>query len=143
MSNIASTSEALIKKPFEPSSFDCAVLFLRLVDLKNEGREKPITRLKISASSLRALWLRPHLRPDFVQEVGDWLLRADWILFYTGKMYAAVSTGVVPNWPRISSNQFDDEELGKVASGKLKPADLTQLRARTKDSEAEGTDVDE
>jgi len=75
-----------------------------------------MTRAKLTTAMLRKLWRRPRLAPEFLQEVADWLLQADWVFFYAGPTYAAVRVSAVANWPRVSTNSITTE-LTQVAEG--------------------------
>jgi hypothetical protein len=108
----------------------CALLLLRVIELRNETREaqglKPMTRAKLTAPMLRALWNRPRLSPEFLQEVAEWLLFADWVLFLAGPVYGAVQVSAVLNWPRVSTIQVR-ADLTRIAEGRYSFAALEHL----------------
>src|SRR4051812_6035867 len=81
------------------NSREAALLLLRLFELRDAKRDKPMTRAKLTVAMLKALWKRPRLAPEFLQEVADWLLIAGWVFFYAGPTYAAVRVSAVKNWP--------------------------------------------
>jgi hypothetical protein len=98
------------------NSRQAALLLLRVFQLRNETRDKPLTRAKLTGAMLKTLWKRPRLAPEFLQGVADWLLIAGWVFFYAGPTYAAVRVGAVKNWPRVSTTKIKPE-LKKVAEG--------------------------
>jgi hypothetical protein len=84
---------------------ECAILLLRLIELRNEDPAPP-TRVRLSELTLRRLWGRHRLDGDFVEEVQEWLFRGGWTLFFAGTTYAAIRTSTVLNWSRLSSNRL-------------------------------------
>jgi hypothetical protein len=108
----------------------CALLLLRVFELRNETREaqglKPMTRAKLTAPMLKVLWNRPRLSPEFLAEVAEWLLFADWVLFLAGSVYGAVQVGAVLNWPRVSTIQVR-ADLKAIAEGRYSFAPLENL----------------
>jgi hypothetical protein len=108
----------------------CALLLLRLFELRDEKREaqgvKPMTRAKLTAPMLKALWNRRRLSPEFLQEVADWLLFADWVFFFAGPVYGAVRVSAVLNWPRISTTGIK-ADLAGIAEGRYSFAPLEHL----------------
>src|SRR2546422_3622615 len=103
---------------YKPSARECALLFLKLIDEREErrGREKVMTRAQISGGSLKRLWKRERLSEQFLEEVQDWLLSAGWALFYAGGIYGAVKTDAVGNWPTLASSRIAPV-LARVALG--------------------------
>ena len=91
------------------TSREAALLLLRLFELREAKRDKPMTRAKLTVAMLKTLWKRPRLAPEFLQEVADWLLIAGWVFFYAGPTYAAVRVSAVKNWPRVSSKSIASE----------------------------------
>lgn len=91
------------------SSREAALLLLRLFELRDAKRDKPMTRAKLTVVMLKTLWKRPRLAPEFLQEVADWLLIAGWVFFYAGPTYAAVRVSAVKNWPRVSTKSIASE----------------------------------
>jgi hypothetical protein len=108
----------------------CALLLLRVFELRNEQRQakgvKPMTRAKLTAPMLKALWNRRRLSPEFLQEVADWLLFAGWVLFFAGPVYGAVQVSAVQNWPRVSTTAIG-LELKEIAEGRYPFAKLERL----------------
>jgi hypothetical protein len=88
---------------------EAALLLLRLFELREAKRDKPMTRAKLTVPMLKTLWNRPRLAPEFLQEVADWLLIAGWVFFYAGPTYAAVRVSAVTNWPRVSTKSIAGE----------------------------------
>jgi len=99
-----------------PDGRQAAILLLRLFDLRDQAREKPMTRAHLTSSMLRRLWCRPRLSPEFLRDVGEWLLAAGWVFFDVGSTYAAVRVTAVKKWPRVFSKLMK-EDLRKVATG--------------------------
>src|SRR5258707_14461941 len=85
----------------------CALLLLRLFELRNKTREsrgvKPMTRAKLTAPMLKTLWNRQRLAPEFLQDAADWLLSACWVFFFAGPAYAAVLVIASQHWPCTST----------------------------------------
>jgi hypothetical protein len=115
----------------------CALLLLRVFELRNETRKaqglKPMTRAKLTAPMLKALWNRPRLSPEFLQEVADWLLFADWVFFLAGPVYGAVQVSAVLNWPRVSTIPVR-ADLTAIAEGRYSFAPLEHLLCNPDDA---------
>jgi hypothetical protein len=107
---------------YKPSPRECALLFLKLIDVREGrrkqlgGRKKAMTRAQISTGSLKRLWKRERLSEPFLEEVEDWLLSAGWALFYAGRVYGAVKSDAVGNWPTLASSRIAPV-LARVALG--------------------------
>jgi hypothetical protein len=95
-----------------------AILLLRRIELRNQGRHKPMTRAQFTVPMLRRLWNRPILSPEFIGEVTQWLAVAGWCFFNAGATYAAVRISAVKNWPRLGTSKIENE-LNEVANGKF------------------------
>jgi hypothetical protein len=95
-----------------------AILLLRRIEKRDEGRENPTTRAQFTVPMLRRLWKRPRLTSDFVDEVAAWLAVAGWCFFNAESTYAAVRISAVKNWPRLGTKQMEDE-LNQVAAGQF------------------------
>ena len=78
-----------------------ALLLLRLFELRDGTRNKPMTRARLTPPMLKRLWNRRRLSPAFLQDVADWLLVAGWVFFDAGPTYAVVRVTAVENWPRV------------------------------------------
>jgi hypothetical protein len=100
------------------NSRQAAILLLRDIELRDKDRRKPMTRLQLTASTLRRLWNRPRLAPEFLDEVSAWLAVAGWSFFNAGVTYAAVRMSAVKNWPRLGTRRIKDE-LDDVAQGEF------------------------
>jgi hypothetical protein len=85
-----------------------------------------MTRAKLTTPMLKALWNRRRLSPEFLQEVADWLLFADWVLFLAGPVYGAVQVSAVLNWPRVSTIEIG-KDLRGIAEGRYSFAPLEHL----------------
>lgn len=93
-----------------------ALLLLRLFELRDGARNKPMTRARLTPPMLKRLWNRRRLSPAFLQDVADWLLVAGWVFFDAGPTYAVVRVTAVENWPRVFTKPIS-KELGDVAAG--------------------------
>jgi hypothetical protein len=97
-----------IERPQLLSAQECAIVLLRLIELRNQDATST-TRVRLSELTLRRLWGRHRLDRDFVDEVQEWLFRGGWTLFFAGTTYAAIRTSAVLNWSRLSSNRLLDD----------------------------------
>ncbi len=93
-----------------------ALLLLRLFELRDGTRNKPMTRARLTPSMLKRLWNRRRLSPAFLEDVADWLLVAGWVFFDAGPTYAVVRVTAVENWPRVFTKPIRSE-LSDVAAG--------------------------
>jgi hypothetical protein len=100
------------------NSRQAAILLLRDIELRDKDRDKPMTRVQLTASMLRRLWNRPRLSPEFLEQVSAWLAVAGWCFFNAGVTYAAVRISAVRNWPRLGTRRIADE-LNEVAKGEF------------------------
>jgi hypothetical protein len=116
----------------QPTSRECALLVLRLLQVRqeeiNERKEsREVSRARISQSTIRKLSGRSQVPTDFLIEVQEFLLAAGWALFCIGPThYAIIKLKAVRGWARTSSNRIDDE-LKAVARGKYDFAALEKL----------------
>jgi len=94
------------------------MLIAHLLATKQEEGEKPVTRARLTESTLRRLFGRQNLTPEFVLEVQEWLFRAGWVLFFAGTTYAVVKVKVLEGWVRISSKLIRND-LRRVRSGEF------------------------
>jgi hypothetical protein len=88
--------------PQIPDARQSAILLLLLI-----GTRDGTTRVRLSETTLKRLWKRNRLKDEFLDEVGEWLARGGWALFFAKTTFAAVKTGIVVNWPRLSSKRLD------------------------------------
>ncbi|MET3364721.1 hypothetical protein [Bradyrhizobium ottawaense] len=96
------------ERPRLLSAQDCAIVLLRLIELRNQDASAT-TRVRISELTLRRLWGRHRLDRDLLDEIQEWLFRGGWTLFFAGTTYAAIKTSAVLNWSRLSSNRLLDD----------------------------------
>ena len=96
---------------------------LRLIEAKDIGADRPLTRARLAEITLKRLWNRNRLEEQFLAELSEWLLTAGWALLFAGSTYGAVRTSVVENWSPISSKRIQPE-LDAVAAGQF---DFTKL----------------
>ena len=99
-----------------PDARQAALLLLRLFELRDGARNKPMTRARLTPPMLKRLWNRRRLSPTFLQDVADWLLVAGWVFFDAGPTYAIVRVTAVENWPRVFTKPIR-KELSDVAAG--------------------------
>lgn len=111
-----------------PTSRQCALLLLGLVEMKEKARNKEINRLRIAEVSLRRLWWRHRIPPDLIGEVSGWLLYAGWVFFVTGEGFALIRSDATKGWLRLSSKSFQPD-LPAVAKGTFDFAKLERLLA--------------
>jgi len=103
-------------RPRLPDPQECAVLLLRLLELRNE--ESPgASRVRLSELTLRRLWGRDRISRELLEETQEWLSRGGWSLFYARTTYAAIRTSAVLSWARLSSKRMaDDLKLVRAGS---------------------------
>jgi len=104
---------------YQPTTRECAMLTLRLIEAKGTEAGKDVTRTRLSEATLRKLWCRSRLTTEFVHEVQEWLFMAGWVLFFAGTTYALINSDVVEGWMRISAKRMADD-VSKVRSGRGK-----------------------
>lgn len=75
-----------------------------------------MTRLRVAEISLKRLWGRRRISPEFAEEVAEWLSSAGVTLFFAGSTYAVVRTSVVESWPRVTSKRISSD-VRAVAQG--------------------------
>lgn len=95
--------------PSLPNAQQCAILLLRLIELRGEESGQAASRVRLSELSLKRLWCRSQWRPEFLEEVQEWLWRGGWTIFYAQNTYAAIKTSAVQSWARSSSTRMEDE----------------------------------
>jgi hypothetical protein len=101
-----------------PDERECAMLIAHLLATRQEEVEKEVTRARLSELTLRRLFQRQQITPDFLAEVQEWLFRTGWVLFFAGTTYAVVKVRVIDGWGRISSKRIG-KDLDLVAHGQF------------------------
>ena len=101
-----------------PDDRECAMLISHLLATKQAEVAKEVTRARLSDVTLRRLFRRQRITPEFLVEVQEWLHRAGWVLFFAGTTYAVVKIKVIDGWGRISSKRIG-EDLKKVGRGEF------------------------
>jgi len=128
---------------YKPDPLEAALLTLRLVEAKDKERKKasgePMTRFRLSETTLKRLWLRKRLERDFMVQVEEWLLEAGWALFFAGSTYAMIKVASVEGWTSLTSKQIEDE-LENVARGKFDFGRLRHLLVPWLDAEDRHSD---
>jgi hypothetical protein len=104
-----------MKNPRLLNAQECAVVLLRLIEIRNEDAPAA-SRVRLSELTLRRLWGRDRLNRELFEEVQEWLSRAGWVLFFAGTTYAAIRTSVVLSWSRLSSKRMA-QELKSIRAG--------------------------
>ena len=122
------------QRAYQPTTRECAMLTLRLIDAKCTETGKKVTRTRLSEATLRKLWCRSRLTTEFVHEVQEWLFMAGWVLFFAGSTYAMINGDVVEGWMRISAKRLFTD-VAAVRHGQFDFADLEHLLLRTEEGE--------
>lgn len=117
-----------------PDGRQCAMLVAYLFTTKQSEAGKEVTRARLTENTLRRIFVRQRITPEFLLEVQEWLLRAGWALFPAGESYAAVKVRVVSGWGLISSKRIADE-LRKVAWGQFDFSSLETLLLKSESAE--------
>ena len=127
-------------RAYQPSSRECAMLLLHLIEAKESEAGKEVSRAGISEATLRRLWCRSRITTEFVHEVQEWLFIAGWVLFFAGSTYAVIKREVVDAWLRISAKRLDPD-IRQVRRGRFDFDELEDLLLHTweeaEDSETE------
>jgi hypothetical protein len=116
----------------QPSARECALLILRLLQVREDEVGREVSRVRISQSTLRTLCGRSQIGNDLLLEVQELLLVAGWCLFCIGPThFAIIKRKAVEGWPRISSSRISGE-LADVSRGQydfeqLEPLLMTQV----------------
>jgi hypothetical protein len=109
-----------------PDERECAILIAHLLATKQAEVSKEVTRARLSDVTIRRLFRRQRITPDFLVEVQEWLYRAGWVLFFAGSTYGVVKTKVIDGWGRISSKRIQSD-LDQVGRGQFKFEKLEKL----------------
>jgi hypothetical protein len=123
---------------YKPNEREAALLLLRLIETRDDGREKSMTRVRLAEITLKRLWNRELLTEQFLSDVSEWLLSAGWALFFAGTTYAAVQISAVENWPAVSSKRMR-EDVRRVQRGEFDFDSLEHLLIGS-ESSREGDD---
>ena len=124
------------RRASRPSKRQCAMLIAYLLKKKNEEGGRDVTRAQLSPSTLQRLLGRRSVSPQLLTEIGEWLLRAGWVLFFAGTTYAIVRLDVVQGWNRVSSKRIRDD-IHKVGIGEFDFEALEGLLLATESDSAE------
>jgi hypothetical protein len=109
-----------------PDARECALLLLRLIESKETESGKALSRFRVAEISLRRIWGRQRVTPEFVGDVNEWLLRAGRTLFFAGNSYGVILTSAVESWSRLSSKRIAPE-IQQALSGAYDFAALEPL----------------
>jgi len=102
------------------------MLIAHLLATKQDEVAREVNRARLSELTLRRLFRRQRILPDFLAEVQEWLFRAGWVLFFAGTTYAVVNIKVIDGWGRVSSKRIG-KDLNQVARGQFKFEKLEKL----------------
>jgi hypothetical protein len=91
-----------------PTKRQCAMLIAHLLKIKGEEGGRDVTRARLSPSTLQRLLGRRSISPQLLAEIGEWLIRAGWIIFAAGGSYGVIRLEVVEGWNRVSSKLISD-----------------------------------
>ena len=122
---------------YMPDARECALLLLRLLQSKEAESGRALSRFRVAEISLRRIWGRHRITPEFVDDVNEWLLRAGRTLFFAGNSYGVITTNAVENWSRLSSKRIA-QEIEQALAGAYDFAALEQLLT----TKEEGVDED-
>ena len=111
---------------YMPNAQECALLLLRLIQAKESETGRALSRFRVAEISLRRIWGRQRVTPEFVGDVNEWLLRAGRTLFFAGNSYGVIMTSAVESWSRLSSKRIA-QEIKEVLTGAYDFATLEQL----------------
>jgi len=119
-----------------PDERQCAMLIAHLLAAKQQDLpgNRELTRARLSEITLRRLFMRRRISPEFLAEVQEWLFRAGWVLFFAGTTYAVVKMKTVDGWGRISSERIRGD-LDKVDEGGFAYDALEYLLGRFEERE--------
>jgi hypothetical protein len=95
-----------------------------------------VTRLRVAEISLKRLWGRRRISPEFAEEVAEWLSSAGVTLFFAGTTYAVVKTSVVESWPRVTSKRIS-ADVRAVAQGTFNFSRLEHVLAAPNQEEGD------
>lgn len=103
-----------------PDGRQCAMLIVHLLHEKQQdlSGNREVSRARLSEITIRRLFNRRRISPEFLADVQEWLFRVGWILFFAGTTYAVVKMKVVDGWGRISSKRIR-LDLERVATGEF------------------------
>lgn len=137
-----STETHMIEQLHQPTAREAALLLLHLLSRKNEERDRPVTRARLSDPTVRRLCGRTRISSDMLFEVQEILFQAGWVLFWAGTGYAVVKVAAVDGWPRIATKRIRDDLL-KVRRGEYGFAELEGLLLAEDGGSADGDDKED
>ena len=120
-----------MSRPQIPDARQSAILLLMLI-----GSREGATRVRLSETTLRRLWKKDRLKDEFLDDVGEWLARGGWAIFFAKNTFAAVKTNIVTNWPRLSSRRLDTV-LNEMEDGTFDFEEHSNLLSQTQDHTAD------
>ncbi len=126
---------------YKPAPRECALLFLKLVETREQEEKEKLNRLRLSDITLKRLWNRERLTERFLAKVMEWLLAAGWAFVSAGSTFGAVKIATVNNWPRVSWTRLKDE-IDNVVAGNFDFDDLDHLLETQSDERKKKTEND-
>ncbi len=94
---------------------------------------------------MKRLLGRKRIPLDYLHEVEEWLLAADWALVFAGSTYAMIKVTAIEGWVRLSASRVETE-LAKISRGEFDFKKLQHLLARQasdKDTQDDDSTKDE
>lgn len=111
---------------YMPDARECGLLLLRLIEAKEVESGRELSRFRVAEISLRRMWGRQQITPQFVGEVNEWLFRAGRVLFFAGNSYGVILISAVESWSRLTSKLIL-EETNKALSGEFDFSSIEHL----------------
>jgi hypothetical protein len=133
---VAEEKRRLVAARYMPNSKECALLLLRLIQTKEEESGRPLSRFRVSEITLKRMWGRHRLTPDFITDVNEWVLRAGRTLFYAGGSYGVILVSAVESWTRLVSKRMASE-IEKAHAGTYEFSALEELLSEATDDSEE------
>jgi hypothetical protein len=121
---------------YMPNPKECALLLLRLIQTKEEESGRPLSRFRVAEITLKRMWGRHRLTPEFITDVNEWLLRAGRTLFYAGGSYGVILVSAVESWSRLTSKRIAPE-IEKALGGTYEFLALEELLSEATDDSEE------
>jgi hypothetical protein len=126
VSPVANNENSRPAPRYRPDARECALLLLRLIQAKESESGRPLSRFRVAEISLRRIWGRSRITPEFVEDVSEWLLRAGRVLFFAGGSYGVILVSAVESWSRLSSKRIAPE-IEQVLAGAYDFSGLEEL----------------
>ena len=123
-----------------PNARECALLVLRLLQVREEEVGRQVSRARISQTTLRSLCGRSQIPVDLLIEIQEFLLVAGWCMFCVGPThFAIIRKKAVEGWPRISGGRIKNE----LTDVSRRQYDFERLEPLLMPQDVEAKDTDE